>query len=281
MEECREEDVKYQRTCAGTLVTGAIVWTHTGCALNALKNTSIEEIIQNFQYINRLMGYYEEHEIPILYCVSGAMPAVTPPSLMIAPEIIEVLIAAEQGVKHIQLNNWLQGNIAQDLAYILTLKKLAAEYLRTFGYIDVETTTYSASPTGRFPEEHERVFALIAYYTMIGLLGRVQMIGSRTIDEAHHIPTKEGTVLSFKCAQMMAGILQTQGLNILENESVKAAWEESELRPNPPCTTMAGDAEGQTEEDRQKSASPSFFQRKEEEEAVGIFFSFDFFYIFL
>ncbi|MCU0288719.1 MAG: hypothetical protein MUF15_20280 [Acidobacteria bacterium] len=188
---------------------------------NYTKNVPVEMIIHNFQYINRLMGYYEEKGIPILYCVSGAMPSITPPSLMIAPEIIEILIAAEQGVKHIQLNNWLQGNIAQDIAYILTFKKLATEYLDKFGYNDVETTTYSVSPTGRFPGEHVRVFALIAYYTMIGLLGHVQVIGSRTIDEAYHIPTKKGTVKSFKCAQMMAGMLQAQGLNILENEAVK------------------------------------------------------------
>ncbi|HLP59847.1 MAG TPA: hypothetical protein VK186_13490 [Candidatus Deferrimicrobium sp.] len=188
---------------------------------NYTKNTPVEEVIHNFQYINRLMGYYEEKGVPILYCVSGAMPSVSPPSLMIAPEIIEVLIAAEQGVKHIQLNNWLQGNIAQDIAYILTLKKLAVEYLERFGYHDVETTTYSVSPTGRFPEEHERVYALIAYYTMIGLLAKVQVIGSRTIDEAHHIPTKEGTVSSFKCAQMIAGMLHVQGLNILDNKAVE------------------------------------------------------------
>lgn len=186
---------------------------------NYTKNMPVVDIIHNFQYINRLMGYYEEHGVPILYCVSGAMPAVSPPSLMIAPEIIELLIAAEQGVKHIQLNNWLQGNIVQDLAYILTLKKLATEYLRKFGYNDVETTTYSVSPTGKFPEDREHVFALIAYYTMIGLLGHVQVIGSRTIDEAHHIPTKEGTVLSFKRAQMMAGMLQpTQEQNIRKKE---------------------------------------------------------------
>jgi methylaspartate mutase epsilon subunit len=188
---------------------------------NYTKNVPVETVIHNFQYVHRLMGYYEEKGVPILYCVSGAMPSISPPSLMIAPEIIEILIAAEQGVKHIQLNNWLQGNIMQDIAYILTFKKLAQEYLERFGYRDVETTTYSVSPTGRFPAEHEQVLALIGYYTMIGLLGHVQVIGSRTIDEAHHIPTKEGTAMSFKCAQMMAGMLQAQRLDILANEAVK------------------------------------------------------------
>ena len=74
---------------------------------NYTKNIPLELIIRSTQYINRLMGYYEEKGVPILYGVSGAMPAISPPSLMIAPEIIEALIAAEQGVKHIQLSSWL------------------------------------------------------------------------------------------------------------------------------------------------------------------------------
>jgi methylaspartate mutase epsilon subunit len=189
---------------------------------NYTKDIPVEKVIHNFQYINRLMGYYEENGIPILYCVSGAMPSISPPSLMIAPEIIEVLIAAEQGAKHIQLNNWLQGNISQDIAYILTFKKLAGEYLDKFGYHDVKTTTYSVSPTGRFPANHDQVFGLISYFAMIGILANVQVIGSRTIDEAHHIPTKEGTAASFRCAKMFTNMLQPQHFDILDNKDIKA-----------------------------------------------------------
>ncbi len=180
---------------------------------NYTKNVPVEQIIHNYQYVNRLMGYYEENNIPILYCVSGAMPSTSSPSLMIAPELIEMLIAAEQGVKHIQLNNWLQGNLAQDIASILTFSKLAREYLDKFGFTDVQTTTYSVSPTGRFPSDESRVYSLIAYYAMLGVHAKVQLIGSRTIDEAHHIPTKEGTAKSFRCAKMMINMLETQNFN--------------------------------------------------------------------
>lgn len=188
---------------------------------NYTKDIPVETVIHNFQYVNRLMGHYEEKGVPVLYCVSGAMPSVSPPSLMIVPEIIEVLIAAEQGVKHFQLNNWLQGNVAQDIAYILTFKKLADEYLKRFGFHDVETTTYSVSPTGRFPVEHDRVYALIAYFTKIGVMGGVQVSGSRTVDEAHHIPTKEGTATSFRCARMFLNMLQPQRFDITGHSAIK------------------------------------------------------------
>lgn len=199
---------------------------------NYTKNVPVETIISNFQYVHRLMGYYGEKGVPMVYCVSGAMPAISPPSLMIAPEIIEILIAAEQGVKHIQLNNWLQGHVAQDLAYIKTFKKLAGEYLQRFGHGDVETTTYSVSPTGRFPTGHEQVYALIAHFTMIGVMGGVQLIGSRTVDEAHHIPTKEGTAKSFRSAAMVRDMLQPQGFDVNQNPAVTAEAEimEKEVR---------------------------------------------------
>ena len=188
---------------------------------NYTKNITVSKVIHNFQYINRLMGFYEENGVPILYCVSGAMPSISPPSIMIVPEIIETLIAAEQGVKHIQLNCWLQGHLAQDVASILTLKKLADYYLKKFGYTDVETTTYSVSPTGRFPTDHSQVYALISYFSMIGVLANVQLIGSRTIDEAHHIPTKEGTASSFKCARMFLDMLYPQQFNISDNDAIQ------------------------------------------------------------
>ncbi|MCK5059159.1 MAG: methylaspartate mutase subunit E [Candidatus Aminicenantes bacterium] len=189
---------------------------------NYTKDIPVEKIIHNYQYSHRLMGYYEERGVPLLYCVSGAMPSISPPSLMIVPEIIEVLIAAEQGVKHIRLNAWLQGNIAQDIAYILTFKKLADEYLERLGYQDVHTTTYSTNPTGRYPTDHEQVYALNSYFTMIGRLAAVQGIGSRTIDEASHIPTKEGSAKSFRSIKVIIDMVQPQNISVRDNYSVKA-----------------------------------------------------------
>ena len=199
---------------------------------NYTKDVPPEQIIHNFQYVNRLMGCYEEAGIPILYCVSGAMPSLSPPSLMIVPEIIEVLIAAAQGVKHIQLNSWVQGHLAQDLAYIQVFKKTADFYLKQFGFDDVITTKYSVSPTGRFPVETEKVFALISHFTMIAVLGGVQVCGSRTIDEALHIPTPEGSAKSFRNARMFLNMLQPQGFDVSRNKAIQMEAEimEQEVR---------------------------------------------------
>ncbi len=199
---------------------------------NYTKDVPVEQIIHNFQYVNRLMGSYEEAGIPILYCVSGAMPSISPPSLMIVPEIIEVLIAAGQGVKHIQLNSWVQGHLVQDLAYIKVFKEMADYYLKQCGFDDVITTKYSVSPTGRFPVETEKVYALISHFTMIAVLGGVQVCGSRTIDEALHIPTPEGSANSFRNARMFLNMLQPQGFDVSRNKAIEAEAEmmEQEVR---------------------------------------------------
>lgn len=199
---------------------------------NYAKNVPLEKVIGSYQYVNRLMGYYEDMGVPILYGVSGAMPTVTPPSLMTASKIIETLIAAEQGCKHIMLNNWAQGNLAQDIGSILTHSKLTNEYLRRFGYHDVETVTFSVDPTGRYPVDEPKVYSLISYFAMIGVLAGVQMMGVRTVDEAKHVPTKESISASHQCARMMINMLKDQKNELITSEAVKAeAWmEELETR---------------------------------------------------
>lgn len=199
---------------------------------NYAKNVPLDKVIGFYQYVNRLMGFYEEKGVPILNCVSGVMPTITPPSLMTASKIIESLIAVEQGCKHLMLMNWAQGNMAQDIASILTHSKLTDEYLKKLGYRDVETVSYSVDPTGRYPADESKVFSIISYFAMIGALARVQMIGVRTVDEAKHVPTKEGIAASHHCARMMINMVKDQQITIADSEAVKAEsrMEEMETR---------------------------------------------------
>jgi methylaspartate mutase epsilon subunit len=199
---------------------------------NYTDDVPVEDVIRNYQYVSRLFGTYEEQGVPLLYCVSGAMPALSPPSLMIAPEIIEALIAAAQGVRHLQLNAWLQGHLAQDLAYIDVFGRLAREYLDRAGHRAVETNLYSVSPTGRFPTDAAQTYGLISMFAAIGVLGRVTMMGTRTIDEALHIPTKEGTAASLRCCQTLIHMMADQKLDLHGNAAVveEAAVMEKEVR---------------------------------------------------
>ncbi len=199
---------------------------------NYTKFVPVETIIRNFQYVHRLMGYYEERGVPLIYGASGSMPCITPCSLMTAAKIIECLIAAEQGCKHILLQNWAQGNIAQDVASIVTYSKLAQEYLGRFGHGDVETITFSVSPTGRYPVDIAQSYSLISHFSLIGILGKVDLLDVRTIDEARHLPTEEGMAASHRCARMTLNLIKDQKIDMLNSEAVRseAAMEELEVR---------------------------------------------------
>ncbi len=179
------------------------------------------DVIGKYQYLHRLMGYYDQNGVPILYGPAGAMPCLTPCSLMTVPKIIEALIAAEQGCKHFLLCNWSQGNIAQDLASIITYDKLIREYLDRFGYQGVETVSFSVNPTGRYPTEVPKVYGMISYFALIGILGKVDLIGSRTIDEAKHVPTMEGNAASHQCTKTMVNMVKDQKIDIINSRAVK------------------------------------------------------------
>ncbi|MDC7241204.1 MAG: methylaspartate mutase subunit E, partial [Spirochaetales bacterium] len=94
------------------------------------------------------------------------------------------------------------------------------------------TTTYSVSPTGRFPVDEDRVYALISHFTMIGVMGGVQVCGSRTIDEAKHIPTPEGSAHSFRNAKMFLNMLQPQKFDLSSHSQIAVEEEimEAEVR---------------------------------------------------
>jgi methylaspartate mutase epsilon subunit len=130
------------------------------------------------------------------------------------------------------LNNWAQGNLAQDIGSILTHSKLTNEYLRKFGYNNVETVTFSVDPTGRYPVEESKVYGLISYFAMVGVLAGVQMMGVRTVDEAKHVPTKESISASHQCARMMINMLKDQKNEAIKSEAVmtEARMEELETR---------------------------------------------------
>ncbi len=66
------------------------------------KSVSLETTIRNWQYVDRLVGYYEERGISITASLSDRWTGtLVPPSISNAVAIIEALLAAEQGVRNI------------------------------------------------------------------------------------------------------------------------------------------------------------------------------------
>lgn len=193
------------------------------------KNIPLATIIRNFQYVYRLMGYYEEKGVPMLYRGAGQVEG--PQSLQIADEIIENLLAAEQGVKNVIAQpHQYTGNLAQDVAATQVMRKLTEEYLNRQGYKDVTVYTQCHHPYGRFPLDHPQAYAILATAPICAALSGADSFMTFTVDEAWTTPTKENNAASLRFVRMLLNFWKVQAhqFDMLNNKAVKEEAEEME-----------------------------------------------------
>ena len=106
------------------------------------KSVPIDRCLHDWQYCDRLVGFYEENGVHINREPFGPLTGtLCPPSTSNAVAIVEALLAAEQGVKNITVGYGQCGNLIQDVAAIRSLEEQVNEYLKKFGYDDVLITT--------------------------------------------------------------------------------------------------------------------------------------------
>jgi len=195
------------------------------------KDVPLETCIRNAQYQYKLYGYYEERGVPILAEPSGGFTFSTPYSIPHAGGIIDALLAAEQGAKNVVLSVFMQGNLAQDVAAIITLPRLGEEYLNRFGHKDVTVTVMSSCWGNIFPNDHAEAYALISLTGVTGALAKAQIIHFKTIHERVTIPTKEANAASLRAGKKVVNMLKDQKIT-LDNKkvSIEAKMLELEIR---------------------------------------------------
>ena len=183
-------------------------------------NIPLSTILRNYQYVYRLMGRYEEKGVPIVGEMSAGAQVITPNSLTHALMIIEAVIAAEQGVKHISPVIHGQGNLVQDVAACIGLREICHEYLNRFGYSDVELSVVFTTWSGKFPADTAEAFAVICLSVIPPLLGGAQVAHVKTISEAHTIPRKEDNAASLRANKKVIEMLRGQRFE-LESKGVE------------------------------------------------------------
>jgi methylaspartate mutase epsilon subunit len=174
----------------------------------------LETSLVTHRYTQRLIGYYEEHGVPMCASVQGLYGAGICPSVQIAAILVQVLMMAEQGVKNARLHFAAHGNLAQDVATANTLRKLADEYLRKFGYGGIDVFLSVSFSLVQYPLEVGSAFAVVFMNTLMAKLCGAQSNDIRTVAEAKGIPTKEDTAYSFRTAKAMENFLQTQKIEV-------------------------------------------------------------------
>ncbi|MCH5138011.1 methylaspartate mutase subunit E [Clostridiaceae bacterium UIB06] len=177
------------------------------------KSVSIEKSLLDWQYCDRLVGYYEEQGISINREPFGPLTGtLVPPSTSNAVAIIEALLAAEQGVKNITVGYGQCGNLVQDVAAIRALEEQVNEYLKQYGYNDVYITTVFHQWMGGFPQDEAKAFGVISSGAATAALAGATKVIVKTPHEAMGIPTKEANAAGIKATKMALNMLQGQRL---------------------------------------------------------------------
>ncbi|MBI5440300.1 MAG: methylaspartate mutase subunit E [Deltaproteobacteria bacterium] len=190
---------------------------HTGSTGNILntfcqytRKLSLETVVGFYQYAYRLMGTYEERGIPMTASINGGFGILCPFGVLIAGAILDSIIAAEQGVKHFNLTINCQGNVVQDVAAVLTLRRSAEAYLQKLGYRGTTVTINCTNWSGRFPADVFQACALISLGVYAAILGRCEIAHVKTIEEAKTIPTREANAASLRLGKTVITLLEDQ-----------------------------------------------------------------------
>lgn len=216
------------QACGGTteFVSGGISF-----GLHNEAKTPIEDSIRGYQYVDRLIGWFEERGVSICReadATSGCA-LINPPSIAAAVAVVDSLLAAEQGAKHLLFSYYLNNSIIQDLAGINVQKKLCDYYLKKNGY-SVELFQSANQWHGPYPEDPAKAFAIIGMSTLIAVLGGVTKIMVRSIEEGVGIPTKEGNADALRATRMVIKMMKGQKLPDFEEVAIEEEIIEKEAK---------------------------------------------------
>ncbi|WP_054251827.1 methylaspartate mutase subunit E [Neofamilia massiliensis] len=175
------------------------------------KSVSVEKSIIDWQYCDRLVGFYEENGVAINREPFGPLTGtLVPPSTAVAVAILEALLAAEQGVKNITVGYGQCGNLLQDVAAVRALEEQTEEYLKEYGYNDIDLTTVFHQWMGGFPEDESKAFGVISLGSAAAALAGATKVIVKTPHEAIGIPTKEANAAGIKATKMVLNLLEGQ-----------------------------------------------------------------------
>ncbi len=194
------------------------------------KDNSLEKTIFDWQYCDRLTGIYQEAGITINREPFGPLTGtLVPPCISNSVAVLESILAAEQGVKHLTVGYGQCGNIIQDVAAIKSLQKMTEYYLKKYGYNDVVVTTVLHQWMGGFPQDESKAFGVISWGAATAALSGATKVIVKTPHEAMGIPTKEANAAGLKATKQMVSMLKDQKLLNMQEVNTECKMLEAEM----------------------------------------------------
>lgn len=159
----------------------------------------LDKAILYWQYVDRLCASYSRPERPIHRELFGPLTAtMVPPSIVVAVSVVELLLAAEQGIESISVGMPQSGSFLQDLATATVLRNQCRRWLDAFGFEAVRVKLVYHQWMGPFPREKELADHLIAASAMISRLVGADKVVIKTREEAHGVPSVEANVRAIR-----------------------------------------------------------------------------------
>lgn len=155
------------------------------------KNYPISEAVKNWQYVDRLAGFYfDEYNILIDREFFGVLTAtLIPPSMAIIINLLQSILAVQQGVRCLSVGYAEQGHRFQDVAAIECLREITQETLQRFGHKKVQINTIFHQYMAAFPPEQSQAESLIKNSSTTAGLAQATRMLTKTPVEAIKIPS--------------------------------------------------------------------------------------------
>lgn len=196
-----------------TLAAGFTSFEGGGISYNIpyAKKVPLAKSIRDWQYVDRLVGLYEERGVRINREPFGPLTgSLVPPFMTHTVGILEGLLALEQGVRCLTLGYGQLGNLVQDVAAVTSLRELADEFFRARGFSGYSLTTVLHQWMGGFPEDESKAFSVIAWGGAVSALSRATKVIVKTPHEASGIPTAEANLQGIKATRQIVSMLADQ-----------------------------------------------------------------------
>jgi methylaspartate mutase epsilon subunit len=167
----------------------------------------LDRALLYWQYVDRLCALHSTTGRPVHRESFGPLSAtLVPPAIAIAIEIIEALLAAEQGVLSFAVSFGQTGSFVQDVATARVLRRMARHYLDEFGFGAMQLRLVYHQWMGQFPMQRDRAAALIAGSALVsGVIGADKIV-VKTVDEALGVPRQE---VNAEAVDMVRYVLRT------------------------------------------------------------------------
>jgi methylaspartate mutase epsilon subunit len=143
---------------------------------------------------------------------------------------MDMLLAAQQGVKHALFNYRHLGSIVQDIAAMKAEYRLCKEYLDEFGYRDFHVSPGFNQWLGPFPRDEAEAVAVICVGAMIATYGGACQVVVKTTDEGFNLPRKDVNAYCIKITKFILEVLKNQRFPDCDEVTTESKMIEKQVR---------------------------------------------------